>query len=83
MYGNICAKYGLKIPLSKWHPAPKVMGMTRLRTCRTSGDKLVIANQPDTVLVNKQRKKAIVIAVAIPRDGKIRKEHETETEKHV
>ena len=40
-------------------------------------DKLVMANQPDIVLINKQQKKAVVIDVAIPSDSNIRKkEHE-------
>lgn len=36
-------------------------------------DKLVIANQPDIVVVDMQGKTAAVIDVAIPSDGSIRK----------
>ncbi|KAL4006508.1 quercetin 2,3-dioxygenase [Sarotherodon galilaeus] len=38
---------------------------------------MVVANQPDTVVLDKQRKTAIVVDVAIPSDSNIRKkEHE-------
>lgn len=36
-------------------------------------DKVVMANQPDILVLDKQKKIAIVIDVAIPSDGNIRK----------
>ena len=40
-------------------------------------DKLVMANQPDVVVVDKHQRTAVVVDVAVPRDGNIRqKEHE-------
>ena len=40
-------------------------------------DKIVVANQPDTVGVNKQEKKVVVVDVTIPSESNIRKkEHE-------
>ncbi|XP_076747453.1 uncharacterized protein LOC143421715 [Maylandia zebra] len=40
-------------------------------------DKMVVANQPDIVVVDKQKKTAVVIDVAVPNDSNIgKKEHE-------
>lgn len=48
-----------------------------LRDFQINTDKLVMANQPDIVVVYKQRKMAVVLEVAIISDSNIRKkEHE-------
>ena len=45
---------------------------------------MVLANQPDIVVVNKQEKKAIVVDVAIPRNSNTRnREHEKLEKYHV
>ena len=45
-------------------------------------DKLVMANQPDIVVVDKHRKRAAVIDVAIPSDSNIRKKEHEKLEKY-
>ena len=50
--------------------------MTKARSCGTSRYKLVMANQPDMVVVDKHPKKAVVINVSIPNDSHMkRKQH--------
>ena len=40
-------------------------------------DRKLLANQPDIVIVDKQKKEAVVIDIAVPRDSNIKnKEHE-------
>ena len=44
-------------------------------------DKMVMANQPDIVVVDKHQRTAVVIDVAIPRDSNIRKKEQEKMEK--
>ena len=41
-----------------------------------------MANQPDIVVVDKERKRAVVIDVAIPADANIRKKEHKKVEKY-
>ena len=45
-------------------------------------DKLMMANQPDVVVVDKRQRTAVVEDVAIPRDGNIRKKEHEKLEKY-
>ena len=45
-------------------------------------DKMVVANHPDIVVVNKWDKKAVVVDVAIPSDSNIRKEEHKNIKKY-
>ncbi|XP_076740510.1 uncharacterized protein LOC143418686 [Maylandia zebra] len=45
-------------------------------------DKMVVANQPDIVVVDKQKKTAVVIDVAVPNDSNIRKKEHEKLEKY-
>ncbi|TWW73485.1 hypothetical protein D4764_15G0008790 [Takifugu flavidus] len=45
-------------------------------------DKMVVANQPDIVVVDKHRKTVVVIDVAIPSDSNIRKKEHEKLEKY-
>ncbi|KAL3988692.1 Arf-GAP with Rho-GAP domain, ANK repeat and PH domain-containing protein 1 [Sarotherodon galilaeus] len=67
---NICAEYGLEVPRSKWEMPPRIQT-----------DKTAVANQPDIVVVDKQKKTAVVIDVAIPNDSNIRKKEHEKLEK--
>ncbi|KAF7643082.1 hypothetical protein LDENG_00244990 [Lucifuga dentata] len=42
----------------------------------------MLANQPDMMVVNKEQKRAVVINVAIPSDGNIRKKEHEKLEKY-
>ncbi len=75
-----CVEYGLKVLRSRWKTSPKVVENDRAKILwdfQIQTDKMAIANQPDIVVVDKQRKTAVVIEVAIPSDNNIKKkEHE-------
>ncbi|CAI5667744.1 unnamed protein product [Oreochromis niloticus] len=43
---------------------------------------MVVANQPDIVVVDKQEKTAVVIDVAVPNDSNIRKKEHEKLEKY-
>lgn len=45
-------------------------------------DKAVMTNQTHTVLVDKQRRKVVVIDVLLPSDGNFRKREHEKLEKH-
>lgn len=45
-------------------------------------DRLGLANQPDTVVVDEGRKTAVVIDVVVPTDSNIRKEEDEKLEKY-
>ncbi len=82
--GNTCAKYELEVPRLRWKTPPKVVENDRARILldfQIQTDKMVIANQPDIVVVDKQQKKAAVINVAIPSDSNIRKKEHEKLEK--
>ena len=75
IHRNICAKYGLEVPGSRWETPPKVIENERVKILwdfQIQTDKLAIANQPEIVAVDKHLRTAVV-DVAIPSDGNIRK----------
>ncbi|TWW61003.1 hypothetical protein D4764_05G0010930 [Takifugu flavidus] len=80
VYRNICTEYGLEVPGSRWETPPKVLENKQAKIpwdFQIQTDKMVVANQPDIVVVNKHQKTVVVIDVAIPSDSNIRKnEHE-------
>uniref|UniRef100_A0A3B5PPD0 Reverse transcriptase domain-containing protein n=1 Tax=Xiphophorus maculatus TaxID=8083 RepID=A0A3B5PPD0_XIPMA len=85
VYRNICAEYGLETPGSKWETPPKVAENARAKILwdfQIQTDKMVMANQPDIVVVDKQQRKAVVIDVAIPSDCNIRKKEHEKLEKY-
>ncbi len=45
-------------------------------------DEMVVANQPNIVIVDKQQKKAVVINVVIPSDSNIKKKEHEKLEKY-
>uniref|UniRef100_A0A087YQ23 Uncharacterized protein n=1 Tax=Poecilia formosa TaxID=48698 RepID=A0A087YQ23_POEFO len=85
VYRNICAEYGLEAPRSKWGTPPKVVENDRAKILwdfQIQTDKMVMANQPDIVVVDKQQRKAVVVDVAIPSDYNIRKKEHEKLEKY-
>ncbi|KAF7664173.1 hypothetical protein LDENG_00185720 [Lucifuga dentata] len=85
VHSNICAEYGLEVPKAKWETPPKVVENGRARVLwdfKFQTDKQVLANQPDTVVVDKEQKRAIVIDVAVPADSNIRKKEHEKIEKY-
>uniref|UniRef100_A0A669EZW7 Reverse transcriptase domain-containing protein n=1 Tax=Oreochromis niloticus TaxID=8128 RepID=A0A669EZW7_ORENI len=85
VYRNICAEYNLEVPRSKWETPPRVMENDRAKILwdfQMQTDKMVVANQPDIVVVDKQKKTAVVIDVAVPNDSNIRKKEHEKLEKY-
>ena len=80
MYRNVSAEFGLEVPGPRWKTPPEVVENKQAKILWDfwiQTDKMVIANQPDIVLVDKHQRTAVVIDVAIPSDSNIRKkEHE-------
>uniref|UniRef100_A0A3P9CTW7 C2H2-type domain-containing protein n=1 Tax=Maylandia zebra TaxID=106582 RepID=A0A3P9CTW7_9CICH len=85
VYRNICAEYNLEVPRSKWEMPPRVVENDRAKILwdfQIQTDKMVVANQPDIVVVDKQKKTAVVIDVAVPNDSNIRKKEHEKLEKY-
>ena len=80
IHRNICAEYGLKAPGSRRETPPMVTDNERVKILwdfQIQTDKLVMANQPDMVVVDKHQRTEVMVQVAIPGDGNIKKkEHE-------
>jgi len=84
VYRNICTKYGLEAPSSKRKTPPKVVEKNQAKILwdfQIQTDKLVMASQPDIVLVHKLKKKTVVIDVAIPSNRDIKKKEHKKLEK--
>lgn len=85
VYRNICTEYGLEVPRSRWETPPKVMENNRAKILwdfQIQTDKMVMANQPDIVVMDKQQKTVVVVDVAIPSDSNIRKKEQEKLEKY-
>ncbi|KAF7663723.1 hypothetical protein LDENG_00203700, partial [Lucifuga dentata] len=85
VYRNICAKYGLEVPKSKWETPPKVVENSRAKVLwdfKFQTDKQLLANQPDMVVVDKEQKRAVVIDMAVPADSNIRKKEHQKIQKY-
>ena len=76
VYKIICAKYELELPGSKWTTPPRLIENNQAKIVwnfRIQTDKMVVANQTDIVVVEKQDKKAWVVDLEIQSDSKVRK----------
>ncbi|XP_057700706.1 uncharacterized protein LOC130921080 [Corythoichthys intestinalis] len=74
--GNICAECGLETPRSQWETPAKVLENESAKILWDfwiQTDKMLMANQPNIVIMDKQQRTAVVIDVAIANDGNIRK----------
>ncbi|TWW71259.1 hypothetical protein D4764_17G0007420 [Takifugu flavidus] len=57
VYRNICTEYGLEVPGSRWETPPKMLENKQAKILwdfQTQTDKMVVANQPDIVVVDKR-----------------------------
>ncbi len=84
VYRNIRSEYGLEVPRSEWATPPKVVENDRAKILwdfHIPTDKVVMANQADIVLIDKQQKTTVVKDVAIPSDSNIRKKEHKKTQK--
>ncbi|XP_055362142.1 uncharacterized protein LOC129603668 [Betta splendens] len=82
---NRSAEYRLETPKSKWETPPKVVENERAKILwdfQIQTDRMVMANQPDIVVVDKEQSKVVVVDVAIPSDGNIRKKEHEKLEKY-
>ena len=85
VYRNICSEYGLDPPKSRWETPQKVVENNRAKLLwdfHIQTDRKVLANQPDIVVVDKQRKEAVVMDVAVPSDSNIKKKKYEKLEKY-
>ena len=85
MYRNICTEYGLDPPKSRWETPQTVVENNRAKVLwdfHIQTDRKVLANQPDIVIVDKQKKEAAVIEVAVPSDSNMRKKEYKKLEKY-
>ncbi|TWW65014.1 hypothetical protein D4764_22G0006610 [Takifugu flavidus] len=70
---------------SRWETPPKVLENKQVKILwdfQIQTDKMVVANQPDIVVVDKHQKTVVVIDVAIPGDSNIRKKVHEKLEKY-
>ena len=85
VYRNICTEYGLDPPKSRWETPQKVVENNRAKLLwdfPIQTDRKVLANQPDIVVVDKQKKGAIVINIAVLSDSNIKKKEYEKLEKY-
>ncbi|TWW73493.1 hypothetical protein D4764_15G0008870 [Takifugu flavidus] len=83
VYRNICTEYGLEVPGSRWETTPKVLENKQAKILwdfQIQTDKMVVANQPDVVVVDKHQKTLVVIA--IPSNSNIKKKQHEKLEKY-
>jgi hypothetical protein len=80
VYRNICQVYDLETPRNWWEIPEKVVENEKAKILwdfHIQTDKQVMANQPDIVIVDKEKKVATIIDIAVPMDINIKaKEHE-------
>ena len=80
VHRNICKEYELETPASRWEVPQRVVENKRAKILwdfPVQTDKHVIANRPDIVIIDKEKKTAMIIDVAVPSDCNIKKkEHE-------
>lgn len=72
VYRNICVKYKLETPRSKWESSPKMEENDRVKILwdfQIQTNKMVIPNQTDIVIIDKKPRTAVAIDVAIPEKG--------------
>lgn len=83
VYRSLCAKYGLEVPKSKSDTPQKVIENRAniLWDFKFHIEKQLLANQQDIVVVDKEQKTVVVMDVAIPADGNIRKKEQEKIEK--
>ena len=75
--------FGLEVSKSRWEIPPRVLENERAKILwdfQIQTGKLVMANQSDTVVVDKLQKKAVVIDVAVPSDSNIKKKEDKKLE---
>ena len=85
IHRNIYAEYGLEVSGSRWKTPLKVIENEQVKILwdfQIQTDELVKANQPDIVMVDKHHRTAVVVDVAIPCEGNIRKKEHKKLEKY-
>ncbi|TWW69263.1 hypothetical protein D4764_18G0000690 [Takifugu flavidus] len=85
VYRNICTEYGLEVPGTRWETPPKVVENKQAKILwdlQIQTVKMLMANQPDIVVVDKHQKTVVVIDVAILSDSNIRKKEHEKLEKY-
>lgn len=82
---NICGGFGLEDLRSKGDTSPGVVENNQAKLpwdFQIQTDKVLMANQPDIVVADKQRRKVVIIDVAIHGDSKIREKEDKELKKY-
>ena len=85
VHRKIYAEYELEVLGSRWETPPKVVANKQVKLLwdfQIQNDKLVMANQPDIVVVDKHQRTAVVVDVAILNYSNIGKKEHEELEKY-
>ncbi len=85
IHRNICKEYNLETPENWWDTPDKVTENEKAKILwdfHIQTDKQVMANQPDIVIIDKHKKEATIIDVAIPNDSNIKKKEQEKVEKY-
>ena len=85
VYRNLCTEYGLDPTKLRWETPQKVVENSRAKLLwdfQTQTDRKVLANQPDIVVIDKQKKEAVVIDIAVPSDSNIKNKEYKKLEKY-
>ena len=80
----ICTEYGLDPPKSRWEILRRLWRMTPkpLWDFQIQTDRKLLANQPDIIIVDKQKKELVVIDITVPSDSNIKKKESEKLKKY-
>lgn len=85
-YRNICAEYELEAPGTQWTTSPKVFENDRTKILWNfhlqTERKMLVVNQPEIMVVNKQVKTASVADVTNPSDSNMRQKEQKKLKKY-
>ena len=85
VYRAICSEYDLEHPNNWWELPEKVVENPHAKILwdfYIQTDKMVQHNKPDTVIIDKVKKTAIIIDVAVPRDENIKDKEQEKIDKY-
>ena len=85
VYRNICKVYDLDTPKDWWEIPEKVVENERAKILwdfYIQTDKHVMANQPDIVIVDKVKKQATIVDIAVPNDVNIKSKEQEKVQKY-
>lgn len=85
IYRQICETYDLETPKNWWETPNKAIENSKAKILwdfYIQTDKQVLANQPDIVIIDKDKKQATIIDIAIPNDYNIQDKEKEKVQKY-